>query len=105
MGLGKSGSSLPEPPPRLVRAEVPLWKETAGKAEWDNEISSGIQYVRGKLNAMKEYKKLGAGGSVGRLISFPRPERHPSLMRMVNYLWYFWLVVLYSPYAYPRGGP
>ena len=66
MGLGISGGSPPE--------------ETSGKAEWDNERSSGIQYVRGKLNAMIEYKKLGAGGSVGGFTSIPRPERHPPLM-------------------------
>ena len=66
MGLGISGSS-------------PL-EETAGKAEWDNEISSGTQYVREKLNAMIEYEKLGAGGSVGGFISIPRPERPPPLL-------------------------
>ena len=66
MGLGISGSSPPE--------------ETASIAEWDNEVSSGIQYVRAKLNAAILDKKLGAGGSVGGFISIPRPERPPPLL-------------------------
>jgi len=49
-----------------------------------NEKISGIQYVRGKLNAMIEYEKLGAGGSVGGFISIPRPERHPPLLQIVS---------------------
>ena len=71
MGLGISGSSPPE--------------ETSGKAEWDNEVSSGIQYVRGKLNAAIKDKKLGAGGSVGGFISIPRPEGPPPLWRKIKY--------------------
>ena len=70
MGLGISGSSPPE--------------ETASKAEWDNEISSGAQYVREKLNAAINDKKLGAGGSVGGFISIPSLEGHPPLRRRVK---------------------
>jgi len=55
-GIGNSGGSPPE--------------ETASKAEWDNERSSGIQYVQEKLNASITDKKLGAGGSVGGFTSF-----------------------------------